>query len=336
MSQPDICAFGRTRDGRQVDMIRIRGGELTVAILTLGATLHDLRLAGTPWPLTLGAGSVAAYEGPCRWFGSVAGPVANRIAGAQAVIEGKTYRFEPNENNHTTLHGGATGTDAQVWTLVNQTADSMTLTLDLPDGLGGFPGNRRISACYRLTGAATLQLTLTATSDQPTLMNLANHSYWNLDGTAHTGDHRLQISADHYLPTDADGIPLSPTPVAGTTFDLRNARRVGDIARLDHNFCLAPAPAPLRPVAELCGKKGVSLTLLTTAPGLQAYDGSGLKSHPFLGQMGVPYGPRAGLALEPQHWPDAAGRADFPTILLRPGEVYMQISEWQFTRTEIA
>ncbi len=336
MSLPDIRPFGATRDGQQVDLIRLRGGELTVAILTLGAALQDLRLAGTPWPLTLGAQSVAAYEGPCRWFGSVAGPVANRIAGAQAMIEGKVYRFDANENGRTTLHGGATGTDAQIWTLTDQTADSVTLTLDLPDGMGGFPGNRRISACYRLTGPATLRLTLTATSDQPTLMNLANHSYWNLDGTDHTGDHRLQISADHYLPTDADGIPLPPTPVAGTDFDLRAARRVGDIPRLDHNFCLAPTPGPLRPVAGFFGKKGVSLTLSTTAPGLQAYDGAGLNSHPFPGHMGIPYGPHAGLALEPQHWPDAAGRADFPTILLRPGKVYSQTSEWHFSRTESA
>ena len=169
--------------------------------LTLGATLQDLRLAGTPWPLTLGAQSVAAYEGPCRWFGSVAGPVANRIAGAQAMIGGKVCRFDPNENSRTTLHGGATGTDAQVWALTDQTADSMTLTLDLPDGLGGFPGNRRISACYRLTGPATLRLTLTATSDQPTLMNLANHSYWNLDGT---DAHRRPPAADQRRSLPAD------------------------------------------------------------------------------------------------------------------------------------
>lgn len=331
-----VRSFGQTRDGRQVDLIQLRGGELTIAVLTLGATLQDVRLAGTPWPLTLGAQSVAAYEGPCRWFGSVAGPVANRIAGAQAVIAGKVCRFDANENGRTTLHGGATGTDAQVWALTDQAADSVTLSLDLPAGLGGFPGNRRISACYRLTGPATLRLTLTATSNQPTLMNLANHSYWNLDGTSHTSDHRLQISADQYLPTDADGIPLPPTPVAGTDFDLRTARRVGDIARLDHNFCLSRTIRPLRPVAELCGQKGVSLILSTTAPGVQAYDGAGLNSRPFPGHMGKPYGPRAGLALEPQHWPDAAGRADFPSILLHPDMVYCQISEWQFGRVESA
>ena len=146
MSGAGVRAFGQTRDGRQVDMIQLRGGELTVAILTLGATLQDLRLAGTPWPLTLGAQSVAAYEGPCRWFGSVAGPVANRIAGAQAVIDGKVCRFDPNENGRTTLHGGATGTDAQVWALTDQTVGSVTLSLNLPDGLGGFPGNRRLTA----------------------------------------------------------------------------------------------------------------------------------------------------------------------------------------------
>ncbi|MCX8507289.1 MAG: galactose mutarotase [Rhodobacteraceae bacterium] len=332
MSLPDIRPFGTTRDGRAVDLIRLRGGELTVTLLTLGATLHDLRLAGTPWPLTLGAGSVAAYEGPCRWFGAIAGPVANRIAGAQAMINGKLCRFEANEKGRTTLHGGATGTDAQVWTLTATTADSVTLTLELPDGLGGFPGNRQISACYRLTDPATLRLTLRATSDRPTLMNLANHSYWNLDGSDQTGDHRLRILADHYLPTDADGIPLPPAPVAGTAFDLRKGRKLGQIPRLDHNFCLSPAPTFLRAVAELQGQKGVQMQLSTTAPGLQAYDGAGLGSHPFPGHMGHPHGPRAGLALGPQHWPDAPGRADFPPILLTPDEAYSQTSEWHFSR----
>lgn len=336
MSLPDICPFGTTRDGRAVDLIRLQGGELKVTLLTLGASVQDLRLAGTPWPLTLGAQSVAAYEGPCRWFGAIAGPVANRIAGAQAKIGGNLCRFEANENGRTTLHGGSTGTDAQVWTLTASATDSVTLTLDLPDGLGGFPGNRHISACYRLIGPTTLRLTLRATSDRPTLMNLANHSYWNLDGSAQTGDHRLRILADNYLPTDADGIPLPPEPVAGTAFDLRAGRKLGQIPRLDHNFCLSAATMPLRPVAELHGQKGVSLTLSTTAPGLQAYDGAGLNSTPFLGHMGTSYGPHAGLALEPQHWPDAATRADFPSILLGPDSTYGQITEWQFGRTEIA
>lgn len=325
--------FGTRADGRPVQAIRLRAGELTAVVLTHGATLHDVRLAGTPWPLTLGVPTMAAYEGPCRWFGSIAGPVANRIRGASAKIAGKRHVFETNEAGRTTLHSGSTGTDIQLWSMIEASETAVTLALDLPDGLGGFPGNRHLRAHFALTAPADLTLTLSATTDQPTLMNLANHSYWNLDGTATTAGHSLRVMADRYLPVDGDKIPFMPAPVATTPYDLRTPRRLPLRAALDHNFCLANGARPLTPAARLSGAKGVRLDIATTAAGLQVYDGVGLNSGQWPGHMGAPYGPHAGIALEPQAWPDAPGRADFPSIALQPGENWQQVSRFRFSRT---
>lgn len=330
-----IRPFGQTRSGISVEAIRLVAGEISATILTFGATVQDLRLAGTPWPLTLGCDRVEAYEGACRWLGTICGPVANRIRAAQAVIAGKTYRFEANEAGRTCLHSGLTGADQQVWQIAEAGADHCTLTLTLADGLGGFPGNRQLAAGFALRAPGVMSLTLTAISDATSLMNLLNHSYWNLDGTATTAGHRLQILADRYLPDDADNLPMAPQPVAGTRFDLRTGRALAANERLDHNFCLAEAPREVTEVARLTGAKGVEMRLLTDAPGVQAYDGAGLKGQPYLGHMGQPYGPRAGLALEPQFWPDAPGRAGFPSILLEPGQLWQQRSEWHFSRGQI-
>ena len=303
-----IETFGTTKDGQAVHAIHLVGGELRATILTYGATLQDVRLAGTPWPLTLGAMSVAAYEGPFAYFGAIVGPVANRIAGASAVIGGRRHDFAANEAGKTTLHSGPTGTHAQVWRIEDASSSALTLGLSLPDGLGGFPGNRDLRAAFRISAPAALTLTLSATTDAPTLMNLANHSYWNLDGRTDTLGHRLTIAADTYLPVDSDLIPLAPVAVTGTVFDFRSGRALDPASPLDHNFCLPAAKRGLRDVAKLSGSQGVALKLATTALGLQVYDGRGLLTAPFPGLTGQPHDPFAGVALEAQHWPDAAGR----------------------------
>lgn len=331
-----VAVFGQTVDGRKVHAVRLRCGQLAATVLTLGATLQDVRLAGTPWPLTLGANSVAAYEGPCRWFGSIVGPVANRIEGARANIDGRLCKFDANEAGRTTLHSGASGTDAQLWSIAAVDETSVTLTLTLPDGMGGFPGTRQITAHFKLSAPATLTLTLAAETDAPSLMNLANHSYWNLDGADTTAGHQLQVMADHYLPTDDLGIPLAQTPVADTLFDLRQPALLSRDRPIDHNFCLASADRQLQDVAILYGSRGVSMTVATTAPGLQIYDGAWINSHPFPGLMGQVYGARAGVAIEAQHWPNAPHRPDFPSVSLLPGRTYHQQTRWRFSRSESA
>lgn len=326
--------FGTTADGRTVEAVTLSDGTLTVTVLTLGAILNDLRLAGVPYGLTLGTPDLAPYEGGMGYYGAIVGPVANRIAGARAGIAGTEYRFPPNEGRNL-LHGGAAGTHARLWDIAGVTETALTLRLTLPDGHGGFPGNRRITARYALAEPGTLELTIEADTDAPTLFNLAQHGYWNLDGTRDYAGHRLRIAADRYLPVDAEMIPLQkPAPVAGTPFDFRAGRVLtpGEGARIDHNFCLSEARVPPRPVLELTGASGVTLAMETTEPGLQVFDGGNDVAAAYTGHGGQNLGPWAGLALEAQCWPDAPNHPGFPPILHTPGAPYRQVTRLRFAR----
>ena len=140
--------FGQVADGRYVQKITLRSEQLTVTILTLGAVINDVRLTGVPWPLTLGSPNVAGYEGKLSSFGSFMGPVINRIKGCTAKIDGKTYRFEKHHSGNLTQHSGSTGMHRQIWSIAEYGSDHVVLTLHLPDGLGGFPGNREITLRY--------------------------------------------------------------------------------------------------------------------------------------------------------------------------------------------
>jgi aldose 1-epimerase len=318
--------FGTTGDGRPVQAVTIGAGDLRATILTLGSIVQDVRLAGHAHSLTPGSDRLADYEGQMRYHGPLVGPVANRIAGASAEIAGRLHRFDANEAAGHCLHGGATGTQAQVWQIAEVTADSVTLTLDLPDGLGGFPGNRRIRARWQVRAPATLHLRLSAGTDAPTLMNIANHSYWNLDGTPDWSGHRLRIAADQYLPTDAAMIPTGAVAaVAGSAMDFRQGRVItpgGPL--LDTCFCLSDRRRPLREVLWLTGASGLCLTVATTEPGIQVYDGRNAQR--------PGHATYEGLAIEPQFWPDAPHQPGFPAIDLVPGKDWQQITEWRFAR----
>lgn len=304
-------AFGTLSDGRAVQAVTLASAELSVTVLTLGAILQAVRLAGVAPSLTLGSNGLADYEGRMGYFGAIVGPVANRIGGARAVIAGQAQHFPPNEGPNL-LHSGPTGTHAQLWTVSEAAPQRLTLSLTLPDGLGDFPGTRRITAAYSLDGP-TLTLELTARTDAPTLMNLANHSYWRLGGDGQAG-YRLTVAADSYLPVDAALIPTGEIRAVSGHFDLRAGRVLDGAEAYDHNFCLAPAPRPLTRAAELAGP-AAHLLLETTAPGLQVYSGN-----------------PEGVALEPQLWPDAPNDPAFPPILLTPGQTFRQTTRWTFTR----
>ncbi|MFM2356902.1 MAG: hypothetical protein RLZZ528_2638, partial [Pseudomonadota bacterium] len=288
--------------------------------------------AGTPWPLTLGADSVSAYETRFRYFGAIVGPVANRIAGAAAAIGGQDCRFDPNEAGKTTLHGGTLGTSAQVWRIASVSDAFVTMELDLPDGQGGFPGNRTIAATFSILAPATLRIELTAVTDRETVLSLANHSYWNLDGSADTTGQRLTIAADRYTPVDADLIPTGEAArVDGTAFDFRQGRMLGPETAVDHNFCLTH-DGTLREAVRMTGARGVTMTISTTAPGVQVYTGSRMVTAPSIGLTGTPHGPFGGVAIEPQLWPDAPHHPGFPSVALHPGERWRQESTWSFHR----
>ena len=321
--------FGTLPDSRTVEAIELRSDGLQARILTLGAALQDLRLDGVAHSLTLGSGHLGAYLGPMRFCGTIVGPVANRIGGARATVADRQIRLQANDGANC-LHSGDDGLHAQLWQVEAQSTASVTLGCALPDGLGGFPGNRKVTAHWALDGA-TLTLRIHALSDAPTLMNPASHSLWTLTGAPELTGHVLWVDAARYLPTDRDTLPVAaPAPVAGR-FDLRAGRALEAGVVFDHNWCLADAPRPLATAARLQGG-GLEMVLETTAPGLQVYTGDGVTSGAFTGHDGQPVGSRAGVALEPQCWPDAPGRAGFPTIRLDPGQCFEQGTRWTFRR----
>jgi aldose 1-epimerase len=320
-----ITPFGTTADGVDVQKITISQGDLSASILTKGATLQSVRLAGVAHDLTLGSDKLADYEGKMRHHGSLVAPVVNRFTGARAPIGGKTFQFEANQSARHTLHFGAMGTQHKIWDVAEVTESSVTLTLTLPAGEGNMPGNRPVRATFAIKDNA-LHLDVTATTDALTLFNVANHSYWNMDGSDTWAGHQMQIAADRYLPVTPDFCPTGEiAAVSGTHFDLRQLRPiVPGSDTYDHNFCLSDGPVPLRPVLTLRGASGITMTISTTEAGVQVYDGRG-SARPGRGLY-------EGLAIEPQNWPDAPNHAGFPSIELAPGQTYHHQTRWHFAK----
>lgn len=320
-----VTTFGTTAQGEEVRRITMQAGDLTVSVLTWGAVLQSVRLKGVAHDLTLGSDLLADYEGDMRHHGSIIAPVVNRLSGAQAVIAGRLHRFEANQDGRNCLHGGGAGTHLKVWDLVSATASETVLAIDLPDGEGGFPGNRRIEARFALVAPAALRLSIRATTDAPTIFNAANHSYWNLDGSETWDGHAVQVAADHYLPADADFVVTGEIrPVTGD-HDLRQLRPVSPHAPdLDNCYCLGRSRIPLRDVLRLQGTSGLSMVVASTEPGVQLYDGRNA--------IRPGHGPYEGLAIEAQGWPDAPNQPGFPPIDLAPGAVLTQVTEWRFAR----
>nr|WP_319249075.1 aldose epimerase family protein [uncultured Celeribacter sp.] len=329
-----IRRFGQLQDGRPVEAITLQAGSLSATILNYGAILNDVRLAGVPYGLTLGSPDLAAYDhGPMDYFGALVGPVANRISGASAELDGERFQFEANEGPNT-LHGGPKALHNALWQLAEHSESAVMLEVQLPDGAGGFPGNRHLRARYSIEAPARLRMDLWAKTDRATFLNLANHSYWNLDGTKTTEGHWLQVRADRYTTVDDHLIPTGVADVTGTAFDLRGGRvlRPSDSQRYDTNFCLSEGPAALRHVATLTGTSGISLRLSTTEAGLQVFDAAPIGSAPFIGHRGFVETGFCGIALEAQNWPDAPNRPEFPSSVLRPETLYHQTTQWQFSK----
>lgn len=332
-----IEEFGRTADGEIVRRVAIAGGGLTANVLTWGAVVQDLRLAGHEPPLVLGFERFEDYPARSPYFGAIAGRYANRISHGRFDLDGRMVQVDTNFLGKHLLHGGVRGTGKRVWTIGEAGADFVRLTLADRDGEMGFPGNLDIECIYRLENDA-LKVGLTARTDAPTLCNLAHHSYFNLDdgGAGDVLGHRLMIEGERYVPVDGEWIPTGGTlDVAGTPFDFRGMREIawpedGSQFVYDHNWCLADARRPLTKAVRLEGaRSGVSMEVWTTEPGLQFYAGHKLALDGGLGRRS--YGAFAGLCLEPQTWPDSPNNPDFPQAVLRPGEVYEQATEYRFS-----
>jgi aldose 1-epimerase len=330
-------SFGNTADGKAVRRHAISGGGLTASILDFGAIVQDLRLEGHGAPLVLGFERIEDYLEHSLFFGAIVGRHANRIRDGLFTIDGERFRVDSGASAHA-LHGGAFGLHDRAWKVIDLGPAHCTLAITDPHREDGYPGNLEIECAYRLKAPGTLSIELTARTDRPTLCNLAHHSYFNLEDGGHGDilDHRLMIAAAAYLPIDEQVVPTGHVvPVQRTPFDFMLPRpvrmqREADIVAYDHNFCLAAARGPLRRAAWAQGPgSGVEMEVWTTEPGVQFFDG-GFAARGGRGLEGRQYDTRAGFCLEPQIWPDSPNHPHFPQAVLRPGEVYRQVTEYRF------
>ena len=327
-----IEVFGKTPEGDDVMRCQIRNGGAVASIITWGATLQDFRLDRLDRSLVLGGNDMAAYLGPMRYFGAIVGPVANRIAGGQMEVKGQHFDLDKNEAGRTTLHGGLAGFSDRNWSFDMTGPAECRLMLSHPDGLGGFPGNISVGVTYRLDKSGALDIEIIGMTDAPTYFSPAFHGYWNLSGKQDLSDHRLTVFAPTYLPVDDDQIPLGrPSPVDEGPFDYRMARPVGAV--LDHNFCL---PFVRGQMQEACKVEaaGLSLEVSTNQRGVQIYNGLHIQTGASRGHGGRAYGPCAGLAIEPQFWPDTPHQPGYPSSLISPGQVSKHRSRFEFATND--
>lgn len=345
--------FGKLDDGTPIESVELSNAAgVTARIITLGATLQALSVpdrSGTSADIVLGYATAAEYLAKPQYFGATVGRYANRIAGGQFTLDGKHYSL-PTNNGPNHMHGGPQGLDKVVWTIHSVKSGSpasVVLRHVSPDGDGGYPGTLDVSAMYSLNDANELAVEYRATTDRPTVVNLTNHSYFNLAGEAANSDvtdHRLSLFADRYTPVDAMLIPTGELrPVTGTPFDFHEPRAIGLRIRdgseqqilfgrgYDHNFVVNGDAGTLRPAARVeHPASGRVMDLLTTAPGVQFYSGNVLDATS-VGKGGRVYRQGAALCLEPQVFPDSPNQPTFPSARLDPGETYVNTMVYRFS-----
>lgn len=317
--------FGTLPDGTPVHRWTLERSGIRVRILSYGGIVQSVEVPdrdGRYGNVVLGFAKLDGYLAhPEPYLGALVGRYANRIAGARFTLDGRTYPLAAN-NGPNSLHGGERGFDKRVWD-VEPVEHGLRLSRISPDGEEGFPGRLAVTATYTLDAAGALHLAYEAVTDAPTVVNLTNHSYVDLGGSGETREHELRLAASRYTPVDAGLIPTGElADVTGTRFDFRTPRAVG--SGYDHNFVLdkGVTAAPVE-VAELHDPaSGRVLTVATTEPGLQVYTAD---------HLGEPFAPGAGIALETQHFPDSPNRPEFPSTVLRPGEVYRSETVYGFS-----
>jgi aldose 1-epimerase len=350
MRQADAMSlnpFGTLDDGRQVQEALIRSSAGAEArIIELGAVLRDLVVPIGPdrrQRVVLGFPTLQTYQGHSHHAGAIAGRYANRIAGGRFPLDGRTIQLMRNEGANS-LHGGSIGFDRLLWRILRHDASSATLALESPDGDQGYPGTLYGLCRYEMIEPATLALDLSAISDAPTIVNLAQHSYFNLDGSDDMRDSAMMVAADFYTPVDRALIPTGEiASVADTPYDFRTPRPIRYLPKgattpfgYDVNFVLrrdriemAHGLTLAHAVSVTSPRNGLSLEVWTTEPGLQIYDCHNM-TFAAPGHDGRRYGEGAGLALEAQLFPDSPSRPHFQSAVLRPGEVYRQRTEYRF------
>lgn len=359
-ASPTCEPFGRTPDGRPVERWRLDSPSgVSAEILTYGAVLYALHVpdpAGRRASVVLSLADAEAYAAGKAYVGAVVGRYANRIAKGRFEIDGEPFVLPVNDRGQT-LHGGPDGFHRRLWHAepVPGGGAALRLTLHSPDGDMGFPGAVDVGVTYALDDDGTLSLDFSARTDLPTVVNLTNHAYFNLAGGGDVLGHELRVDADAYLPISGEGIPLGePAAVAGTAFDLTAPAVLGERVSAadpqvkatdgyDHCWVLRPpadagaagggatAAARATRVAAVLHDPGSGRTMeiRTTEPGLQVYTANGLDGS-LSDAHGNPHLRHTAVCLETQHLPDSPNRPEYPSTVLRPGQVLVSRTEFAF------
>lgn len=328
-------------NGKQTELITLSNEQgMEVCITNFGGRIVSIIMAdknGEEQDLCLGFDNVSAYlpENNQTDFGASIGRYANRIALGRFVLDGDTIQLPINNNGHC-LHGGPTGWQYQVYDVVEKTANSVKLVMESPDGDNNFPGNLKAIVTYTLTADNKIDITYEATSDKPTVINMTNHTYFNLHGdpTQNIEEVLLTIDSDQFTPADETLMTSGEIlPVEGTPMDFRTTKPIGQDIKsdyeqivngngYDHNWVLNTRGDITKPcaVAE-SPKTGIMLSVYTDEPGIQIYTGNFLDGS-VMGKKGIAYPKRAAVCLETQHYPDSPNKPEWPSTILRPGETY--------------
>jgi aldose 1-epimerase len=342
-------SFGKLADGREISLYTLSNGKgMEVAITNYGATVVRILVpdrSGKPADIALGYDDVSGYVSDKSFFGATIGRYGNRIAKGQFSLAGKTYHLPTNDGPNT-LHGGTEGFNKRVWEAKVLPGAALQMSYLSPDGEQGFPGNLHVTVTFTVTPRNELRIEYLATTDQDTVVNLTNHTYFDLAGQRH-GDilkHTLLLHAARFTPVDATLIPTGELrAVKGTPFDFTTAHVIGEridqpdeqlkFGRgYDHNWVLEAGVHDGRSVAAEAydPSSGRVLQVLTTEPGIQFYSGNFLDGT-VKGKGGYAYPHRSGFCLETQHFPDSPNHANFPSTELKPGQRYHTTTVYRFS-----
>ena len=346
--------FGESQNGENVDLYQLKNNSgMTVEVITYGGiitALHVPNREGVIEDVVLGYTTLADYEKSSPYFGALVGRYGNRIANGQFDLEGETYTLAQNDGkNH--LHGGNVGFDKVVWsaeTKISSEEVALILRYVSPDGEEGYPGTLSVEVAYRLTENNTLIVDYLANTDKSTVVNLTQHSYFNLSANFESPilDHEVQLFADHYLPVDATLIPTGEiAPVEQTPFDFTEPKPIGKEIEMeneqlqrgggyDHCWVLNSNKRNALAARVYHPSSGRVLQIYTDEPAIQFYTGNFLDGT-LPNKKGGVYNHRSGFCLETQHYPDSPNQTNFPTVVLRPNETYRTSTKFEFLTSEL-
>jgi len=350
-SKLSVANFQKLVDGKNTELCILsnkQGAELVV--LNYGAKIVSLMVPDRDGRLTdvvTGHNSIEEYltsEEP--YFGAICGRYGNRIAKGRFTLDGVTYDQLPINNGPNCLHGGIKGFNSVVWDMKQTDAQTVELCYTSEDGEEGFPGELKTVVTYHLSDENEVEIRYRAETSKPTVLNLTNHSYFNLSGAGdpYVGDHLLTINADYYLPTDETAIPYGPKEaVEGTPMDFRTPHTVGERINepfqqlifgkgYDHTYILNKVKDDEYTFCARCSspKTGIVMEVYTSQPGVQLYTGNWMTGN-FVGKNGQRYPERAALCLETQHFPDSPNKPEYPSTVLRPGETFESRTTYKFS-----